>query len=64
MGGEERLMRSAVASELLRRGVVTNVEIQLEDDDETASLWYRNVDVDVVSTVLAEHGLPAIGSWF
>lgn len=55
---------SAVASELLRRGVVTNVEIQLEDDDETASLWYRNADVDVVSTVLAEHGLPAIGSWF
>jgi len=55
---------SAMASELLRLGVVTNVEIQLEDDDETASLWYRNADVDVVSTVLAEHGLPAIDSWF
>ena len=53
---------SAVAVELLRRGVVANVEI--DDDDETASLWYRNADADVVSTVLIERGLPAIGLWF
>ena len=53
---------TAVAVELLRRGVVVNVEIN--DDDETASLWYRNADADVVSTVLTEHGLPAIGPWF
>jgi hypothetical protein len=53
---------SAVAVELLRRGVVANVEIN--DDDETASLWYRNADADVVSTVLTERGLPAIGHWF
>ena len=52
----------AVAAELLRRGVVANVEIN--DDDETAFLWYRNADADVVSTVLTEHGLPAIGPWF
>ena len=55
---------SAVAVELLHRGVVTNVEIQLEGDDETASLWYRNADADALSTVLAEHGLPAIDPWF
>ncbi|MEP7035263.1 MAG: hypothetical protein ABI662_03800 [Dermatophilaceae bacterium] len=55
---------SELASELLRHGVVTNVEIQLEGDDETASLRYRNADVDVVANVLAEHGLPAIDSWF
>ena len=53
---------SAVAEELLRRGVVTNVE--MNDDDETASLWYRNADADVVSTVLTERGLPTIGLWF
>ena len=53
---------STVAVELLRRGVVTNVE--MNDDDETASLWYRNADADVVSTVLTERGLPAIGPWF
>jgi hypothetical protein len=53
---------TAVAVELLRRGVVANVEIN--DDDETASPWYRNADADVVSTVLTEHGLPAIGPWF
>ncbi|MHB8188428.1 MAG: hypothetical protein ACYDDU_20630 [Dermatophilaceae bacterium] len=52
---------SAVAADLVRRGVVANVEM---DDDESASLWYRNGDADVVSTVLAEHGVPAIGSWF
>jgi len=51
-----------MAVELLRRGGVTNVEI--DDDDETASLWYRNADADVVSTVLTERGLPAIGAWF
>jgi hypothetical protein len=53
---------AAVAVELLRHGVVANVEIN--DDDETASLWYRNADADVVSTVLTERGLPAIGPWF
>ena len=36
---------TAVAVELLRRGVVANVEI--DDDDETASLWYREADADV-----------------
>ena len=51
-----------MAVELLRRGVVANVEIN--EDDETASLWYRNADADVVSTVLTEHGLPPIGPWF
>ena len=51
-----------MAVELLRRGVVVNVEIN--DDDETAFLWYRNADADVLSTVLTEHGLPAIGPWF
>ncbi len=30
------------------------------DDDERTSLWYRNADADVVSTVLAEHGVPAV----
>jgi hypothetical protein len=54
---------SAVAAELLRRGVVADVETH-DDDDESASLWYRNADTDVVSTVLAEHGLPTIGPWF
>ena len=49
---------SAVAAELLRRGVVANVEVH--DDDESTSLWYRNADADVVSTVLAEHGVPAV----
>ena len=53
---------TAVAVELLRRGVVANVEIN--NDNETASLWYRNADADVVSTVLIERGLPAIGLWF
>ena len=53
---------SAVAAELLRRGVIANVEVH--DDDETASLWYRNADADVVSTVLTERGFPAIGPWF
>jgi hypothetical protein len=53
---------SAVAVELLRRGVVTNVEINT--DDETTSLWYRNADAEVLSTVLTERGLPAIGPWF
>jgi hypothetical protein len=33
---------SAVAAELLRRGVVANVEV---NDDESTSLWYRNPDV-------------------
>jgi hypothetical protein len=53
---------SAVAAQLLQRGVVTNVE--MNDDDETASLWYRNADAEVVSTVLTERGLPTIGPWF
>jgi len=46
----------AVAAELLRRGVVANVEEH--DDDESTSLRYRNADADVVLTVLAEHGVP------
>jgi hypothetical protein len=49
---------SAVAAELLRRGVVANVEVH--DHDESTSLWYRNADAVVVSTVLAEHGVAAI----
>ena len=48
---------SAVAAELLLRGVVTNVEVH---DDESTSLRYRNADADVVSMVLAEHGVPAV----
>jgi|GEM_PF-1882889 len=63
-GGGTADEASAVALELLRRGVVTNVEIQLEHDNRTASLWYRNADVDVVSTVLAERSLPPIDCWF
>ena len=51
---------SAVAAELLRRGVVANVEVHEDDDEDRASLWYRKADADVVSTVLAEHGVPAI----
>jgi len=60
-GGTAAEVVAAVA-ELLRRGVVANVEIN--DDDEAASPWYREADADVVSTVLTEHGLPAIGSRF
>ena len=52
---------SAVAAELLRRGVVANVEVH--DDDQSTSLWYRNADADVVLTVLAEHGVPAVDPW-
>jgi hypothetical protein len=48
---------SAVAAELLLRGVVANVEVH---DDESTSLRYRNADADVVSIVLAEHGVPAV----
>ena len=44
---------SAVAAELLRRGVVANVEVH---DDESTSLRYRNADAHVVSMVLAELG--------
>jgi hypothetical protein len=51
---------SAVAAELLLRGVVVNVE---PHDDESTSLWYRNADADVVSMVLAEHGEPAVDCW-
>lgn len=51
---------SGVAAELLRLGVVANVEVHDEDDDESTSLWYRNADADVVSTVLAEHGVPPV----
>jgi len=50
----------AVAAELLRRGVVTNVEVH---DDESTSLRYRNADADVVLTVLAEHGVPVDDPW-
>jgi hypothetical protein len=52
---------SAVATELLRRGVVANVEIYGED--ESASLQYRNADAKVVETVLAEQGIPPIDHW-
>ena len=52
---------SAVAAELLRRGVVANVEIYGED--ESASLQYRNADAKVVETVLAEQGIPPIDHW-
>lgn len=52
---------SAVAVELLGRGVLANVAI--EGDDDSASLCYRNADADVVSTVLAEHGIPAPERW-
>jgi hypothetical protein len=48
---------SSVAAELLRRGVVATVEVH---DDESTSLSYRNADAAVVSTVLEEHGVPAI----
>jgi len=48
---------SAVAAELLLRGVVANVQVH---DDESTSLRYRNADADVVSIVLAEHGVPAV----
>ena len=56
-GGTEAEV-SAVAAELLRRGVVANVEIWGED--ESASLQYRNADADVVATVLAEQGIPPL----
>lgn len=50
---------TAVAAELLRRGVVAHVEIWGEDD--SVSLQYRNGDAKVVETVLAELGIPGIG---
>jgi hypothetical protein len=53
---------SAVAADLVRRGVVANVE--MDYDGERASLRYRNADADVVSTVLAEHGVPPIRQRF
>ena len=52
---------SAVATELLRRGVFANVEIYGED--ESVSLQYRNGDAKVVETVLAEQGIPPIDHW-
>ena len=52
---------SAVATELLRRGVFANVEIYGED--ESVSLQYRNADAGVVATVLAESGIPAMDHW-
>jgi hypothetical protein len=59
-GGSEAEV-SALAAELLRRGVVANVEIWGED--ESVSLQYRNADADVVATVLAELGIPAMDHW-
>jgi len=59
-GGTEAEV-SAVAAELLRRGVVANVEIWGED--ESVSLQYRNADAGVVATVLAELGIPPIDHW-
>jgi hypothetical protein len=50
-----------VAAELLRRGVVANVEIWGED--ESVSLQYRNADAGVVATVLAELGIPGMDHW-
>jgi len=56
---------SEVAVELRHRGVLANVETQDDDDHhESAFLWYRNADAVVVSTVLAEHGHPAIDPLF
>ena len=52
---------SAVATELLRRGVFANVEMYGED--ESVSLQYRNADAGVVATVLAESGIPAMDHW-
>ena len=52
---------SAVATELLRRGVFANVEIYGEE--ESVSLQYRNGDAKVVETVLAELGIPAMDHW-
>ncbi len=52
---------SAVVAELLRRGVVANVEIGGED--ESVSLQYRNADAGVVATVLAEYGIPGMDHW-
>ena len=52
---------SAVATELLRRGVFANVEMYGED--ESVSLQYRNGDAKVVETVLAELGIPAMDHW-
>ena len=54
-GGTEEEV-SAVAAELLRRGVVASVEIWGEDD--SVSLQYRNADAGVVATVLAQQGIP------
>jgi len=59
-GGTEAEV-SAVAAELLRRGVVANVEIYGEE--ESVSLQYRNADAGVVATVLAESGIPAMDHW-
>ena len=59
-GGTEAEV-SAVAAELLRRGVVANVEIWGED--ESVSLQYRNADAGVVATVLAELGIPGMDHW-
>jgi hypothetical protein len=50
---------SAVAAELLGRGVVANVEIWGADD--SVSLQYRHADAGVVATVLAEQGIPPMG---
>ena len=52
---------SAVATELLRRGVFANVEIYGEE--ESVSLQYRNGDAKVVETVLAEQGIPPMDHW-
>lgn len=55
---------SAVAADLLRRGVVATVETHVDEEGgESASLAFRNADTDVVSTVLVERGLPPIIPW-
>jgi len=61
-GGTEAEV-SAAAAELLRRGVVANVEIWREGEDESVSLQYRNADARVVATVLAELGIPPMDRW-
>jgi hypothetical protein len=60
-GGTEAEV-SAVAAELLRRGVFADVEIWGEDD--SVSLQYRNGHAKVVGSVLAEWGIPPIDQVF
>lgn len=47
-----------MAADLAGREVAANVE--LDGDGRSASLRYRNADVAIVSTALAEHGVAAV----